>query len=131
MSQQETLFDGDLEQAFSEHPASVARRKRLDEAQEARDRALYLVERHADPDWLADALEAVYRTAERLPYFHVDEVWETGLQGTVEDRAMGPVMRRAARMGWISKTDRVAASSRSHGSGKPIWRSHLFMGELS
>lgn len=102
----------------------------LDDALEARDRALHLVSDHADPEWLAEALEAVYRTAERLPYFHVDSVWlDAGLTTTVENRAMGAVMRRAARLGWISKTDRVAASARSHGSGKPIWFSHLFVGE--
>jgi len=102
----------------------------LDDALKARDRALHLVEAHVDEEWLNEALEAVYRTAERLPYLISDDVWHSNLSGTTELRALGPVMRRAARLGWISKTDRLAPSARSHGSGKPIWRSHLFMGEL-
>lgn len=48
-----------------------------------------------------------------------------GLTGTREDRALGPVFQRAARKGWIVKTDRVRPSVRSHLSGKPVWRSLL------
>jgi hypothetical protein len=102
----------------------------LDDAFSERDRALEAVEEHADAEWLAEALTAVYRTAERLPNFIPDDVWITGLEATREDRALGPVLLRASRMGWIAKDPegRTRPSKRSHGSGKPVWISHLWMG---
>lgn len=99
------------------------------DAEELRDTALKAVEAHADPEWKNEALEAIYRTAERLPFFISDDVWESNLEGTIEDRALGPIIRKAAQLGWIAKTDRVAPSKRSHASGKPIWKSLLWVGE--
>lgn len=100
------------------------------EVRMAREAAIRAVEAAGDPEWASVALDAVYRTAERLPYFHVDAVWQdAAMTGTVDDRAMGGVMRKAARLGWISKTDRVRSSLRSHGSGKPVWRSLVYSGE--
>jgi hypothetical protein len=96
----------------------------------ARDRALEQVEQNADQAWKADALEAIRLTAERLPEFISDDVWETPIRHRTEhlapareDRALGPVMLAAARRGWIRKTDRVRPSVRSHLSGKPVWTS--------
>ena len=113
-----------LDEAFAAHPASVAKARR------ERDRALRLVEEHADPDWKDEALEAVRRTAQRMPHFHVDSVWEAGLSGTVENRALGAVLQRAARLGWIERTNEVRPSVRSHLSPKPLWRSLIYQGEL-
>jgi hypothetical protein len=53
-------------------------------------------------------------------------VWETGLDCTREDRALGPIMQKAARLGWCIKTDRVRPSRRSRMSGKPVWKSLLY-----
>lgn len=100
----------------------------LDGAREERDKALERVEKHADPHWKTYALAAVERTAVRLETFISDDVWESGLEPTREDRALGPVLLRAARFGWIEKTDRVRPSRRSHGSGKPVWRSRIWRG---
>ena len=99
----------------------------MHDALAARDTALQRVEEHADERWKQDALAAVRRTAEALPDFISDRVWDVGgLESTREDRALGPVFLRAARLGWIEKTDRVRPSVRSHGSGKTVWRSRLF-----
>lgn len=99
----------------------------LTDAFAARDRALRKVDEHADEAWKQQALEAVRRTAKQLPDFISDRVWDVGgLESTREDRALGPVFLRAARLGWIEKTDRVRPSVRSHGSGKTVWRSRLF-----
>ena len=88
--------------------------------------ALQLVDEHADPRWKEDALEAIRQTAETMPAFISDDVWERGLRQTREDRALGPVFMRAKRLGWIEKTDYVRPSVRSHLSGKPVWRSLLY-----
>jgi hypothetical protein len=98
----------------------------FDAALKARLEALAAVDDHAEPEWKDEALEAVYRTAVRLPEFISDDVWDSGLPRTREDRALGPVFMRAARLGWMRKTDRVRPSVRSHLSGKPVWRSLIY-----
>lgn len=91
------------------------------------EQAIQQVEENADPDWKTLALEAVRVTCEQRAEFHVDDVWDVGqLPHTREDRALGPVMRQAARLGYCAKTDRVRPSVRSHLSGKPVWRSLLY-----
>lgn len=99
----------------------------MHEAIAARDRALDQVDEAADARWKEHALECVRRTCEQLPDFISDDIWTTGgLDSTREDRALGPIMLQAARLGWAVKTDRVRPSARSHGSGKPVWRSRLY-----
>lgn len=98
----------------------------FDVARNERDVAIERVDAAADEQWREDALAAVWRTACMRDEFISDDVWAVGiLERTREDRALGPVMRRAARMGWCVKTDRVRPSVRSHLSGKPVWRSLL------
>ena len=88
--------------------------------------ALNQVEENAVDSWKTDALAAVKQTCLRLETFISDDVWETGsLESTREDRALGPVLLQARRLGWCEKTDRVRPSKRSHLSGKPVWRSLL------
>jgi hypothetical protein len=102
----------------------------LFDAAAARDTAIARVDEHADHDWKTQALAAVRRTAEQLPEFIVDEVWATGrLESTREDRALGPIMRAAAREGWMVRTDRTRPSVRSHLSPKPVWRSLIHQGQ--
>lgn len=92
----------------------------------ARDAALERVEEATDEEWRMMALAAVKRTCLTLDEFIVDDVWRIAdLPRTREDRALGPVMRAAARSQWCSKTDRMRPSIRSHLSGKPVWRSLL------
>jgi hypothetical protein len=94
------------------------------QARVARGAALEKVEENADERWREDALEAVRRTCVASATFISDDVWSVGeLDGTREDRALGPVMLRAARLGWCRKTDRTRPSVRSHLSGKPVWES--------
>lgn len=97
------------------------------QAAEQRQAALVRVEEHADDGWLSQALEAVRQCAQRYPEFISDVVWEyTDLPHTREDRALGSVFLKAARQGWIKKTDRVRPSVRSNLSPKPVWRSLIY-----
>lgn len=99
----------------------------LQDALAARDEALKRVEQAANEQWKNDALAAVRQTCEQRPDFISDDVWNVGgLDSTREDRALGPVFLKAARAGWCVKTDRTRPSVRSHGSGKPVWRSLLY-----
>jgi hypothetical protein len=96
------------------------------EAASARDEALRQVDEHADARWKADALAAVEGLCRARKDWISDDVWETGLESTREDRALGPILRTAARNGWCRKTDRVRPSKRSHLSGKPVWESLIY-----
>ena len=99
----------------------------LTDAFAARDRALRKVDEHADVAWKERALAAVRRTCELREDWISDDVWSVGgLESTREDRALGPIIRRAAGLGWCRKTDRVRPSVRSRGSGKPVWTSLVF-----
>lgn len=96
----------------------------FEQAAAARDAALAQVDEHADPDWKTLALEAVRQTALARAEFISDDVWALNqLEPPHEARALGPVFRRAATLGYCQKTDRVRPSVRSHLSGKPVWRS--------
>jgi hypothetical protein len=96
-------------------------------ARAARDIALERVEAAADPDWQAQAIAAVRVTAELMIEFISDDVWAmTKLSAPREARALGAVFRHAMKAGWITKTDRVKPSVRSHLSGKPVWRSLIY-----
>ena len=104
----------------------------IDDALAARAEALAAVDAHADPLWKDQALAAVRRVCELRQDFHVDDSWTlTDLPSTREDRALGPIMLKAARLGYCRKTDRVRPSARSHGSGKPVWTSLIFAGSAT
>ena len=90
--------------------------------------AIRAVSEAADPAWCIAALEAVRLTCVRRPEFISDDVWDSGLDSTREDRALGPIMQAAARAGYCRRTDRTRPSRRSHGSGKPVWVSLIWEG---
>lgn len=113
-----------------EGQASIFDQPTVAGASAARDSALAHVEEAADELWKERAYTAVLSTARRLPEFISDDVWDTGgLDSTREDRALGPILQRAAREGVAVKTDRVRPSVRSHMSGKPVWRSLIYEGQ--
>lgn len=82
---------------------------------------------HADADWKAQALDAVWRVARGNETFIVDALWEV-LDKPAEGRALGPVMLTAARKGWIRKTDRVRNTSqvKSHAAPVSVWQSLIY-----
>jgi hypothetical protein len=124
-AQMPTLFD---EPAPEPAPNPWAQ---IEAGRKARDAALEAVEEHAEPDWKELALEAVRATAMTRAEFVAEEVWAVGnLPQTRENRAMGPVMLKAARSGWITKTDRVrpSPSAKQHLGPAIVWRSNIFEG---
>lgn len=90
------------------------------------EQVLVKVEENASELWKKAALEAVRQTCLKCETFHSDRIWEVGnLPSTREDRALGPILMKAARLGWCKKTGEMIPSKRSHGSSKPQWRSRL------
>jgi hypothetical protein len=96
----------------------------------ARDEAIERVEKHAAERWKVAALGAVRSVAARRPLFASDEVWRQipdDAGKPHEPRAMGAVMRRAVREGWIEPTDDFKPTARvaAHRRPQRIWRSNL------
>lgn len=107
----------------------------LGAGQRAADRAIDQVEAHADERWLDRALEAVRFVAERRVTFTTDPVWfwlgKWGVPHPHEPRAMGAVMRRAQKEGWISPTQEFVPTTRvkSHKSPTRVWASLIHEGD--
>jgi hypothetical protein len=95
-------------------------------AEKARDEAIARVGRSLTKDELVDALVAVGHTAKRMSEFTTDDV-PFELPADVEPRAIGYVMTRAAREGFIERTDRTVKSTQvqCHARDKRVWRSLL------
>jgi uracil-DNA glycosylase len=112
----------------------VRRRQQVDEldAVRRRDEALAMVADAADPSWASaawDALMEYLRTHER---FFVDDFWlETELERPRESRALGPIVLRAARQGFIVKSGEFRKSAASNMTEKPVWNSKLYRVEES
>jgi hypothetical protein len=91
-----------------------------------RDDAIEQVGRRRE---VSPLLDAVKRTAERRGEFTGDDVWTSmGDQVVVEPRALGPVMRRAQRLGWATPTDRYVLTERPEAHRRPVrvWRSMIW-----
>tara|TARA_Y100000310_G_C20404223_1_gene678854 strand:- start:170 stop:493 length:324 start_codon:yes stop_codon:yes gene_type:complete len=101
----------------------------LDRAIAARDQALGIVDANADAEWKEAALNTVYEVAAIKRRFTADDVWEQipAHFYTHEPRALGPVMMRAMRNGWIVATDTYVRCQRVSRHTAPIrvWESRL------
>jgi hypothetical protein len=90
-----------------------------------RDEALDKVQSHANPEWMAEALDAVERLAGIHEEFTTDAVWAVVKSKTSEPRAMGAVMRTATKRGFIAPTDLHRPSQRKASHRRPVrvWKS--------
>ncbi|CAB4124033.1 hypothetical protein UFOVP45_108 [uncultured Caudovirales phage] len=79
----------------------------------------------ANPEWLAEALDAVERLAGIHAEFTTDAVWAVLKTSTPEKRAMGAVMRTATHRGIIAPTESFTPSLRiaSHRRPLRVWKS--------
>lgn len=99
---------------------------------EARDEALERVEQNASKVWTALALATVLDIANNKAEFTTDDVWEAlnqlGAEDPHESRAIGAVMRNAAKDGLIRPTDRYLPSQRVACHRRPVrvWHSCTF-----
>ena len=77
--------------------------------------------------WTGEAERAVLRVASRRRSFTTDEVWATGMVPPPEPRALGNVLKRAAALGLIARTDRFVPTKRKsrHGAPVAVWRSQI------
>lgn len=98
----------------------------------ARDEALQRVDEHADQDWKREARDAVLHAAAHRAEFTSDYIWwllqQRGVMPPHEPRALGAIMRAAAREGLIQRSDRVVESVRVANHRRPVavWRSLVY-----
>ena len=93
----------------------------------ARDEAIDRVERNAFADWSEAAYLACCLVAEDQPFFTTDDVWQKmsivfPQFKTHEPRAMGAIMRRAAKDGIAKPTDEYVRSDRPECHRRPTMR---------
>ena len=87
--------------------------------------------------WNDETTELLRRYLEQHEYLFADHLWEVGLQHpTNSSRALGPIILKAARNGWIETVKGVdipgfttitSVMSPSNGQKKPIWKSLLYV----
>ena len=102
----------------------------IERGEQARDTAVASVEDNANEGWKNAALRAICITASRKEKFITSDVWPNvdPEHKTHEARAMGPMMVRAKKNGWIEATDdfKLATMASRHRAPQRVWRSLLF-----
>jgi hypothetical protein len=112
-------------------PPRKSKADRLAEAKAAKKEAMERVEANADRAWYHLMLELVRQICVDRPRFTTDEAFERydAIEGdkpaTHETKAMGPVMLRAAKLGYCRKTNTTENSNRKSCHNRPlaIWES--------
>jgi hypothetical protein len=98
-------------------------------AQEGMDKA----DAAATEEWKEKALDTIYNLAESNPLVWSDMIWEAGVsKAAVHDtRALGAVFMRAAKKGYITKTDEFIKSEQEgcHGMDVRVWASNIYRTE--
>lgn len=102
------------------------------ESVKARDEAITQVEANAEPAWKTACWTMIHNLACDRAELTTDQIWEALHLAEVEmpheNRAIGALMIRAAKEGWIVATDRYVNSERVACHRRPIriWKSLIF-----
>jgi hypothetical protein len=83
----------------------------------------------ANSEWKTQALQCVEKLARVHKEFVSYDVFLATKQvssSTHDLRAIGGLIREAARRGWIAQSGRYAKNKNRHGSPCPIWKSLLY-----
>ena len=88
------------------------------------------VEQAANEEWKAEALKTLYQVAAENEFLTVDDVSRAIPEEvqTHDARALGPIMMRGKKEGWLEHSDRFTPSVRStrHATHTIIWRSLIW-----
>lgn len=93
----------------------------ITDARKSRDAAIDQVDVNADDGWKRYALGFIAELSGQLEEFTTDDLWDAGLIKPREPRALGPVMRRAAKRGLISATGEYRKSRYRNCAPLPVW----------
>jgi hypothetical protein len=95
-----------------------------------KERAMARVSEGKDA-WMAAAKWTVIVVASENREFTTDALWKAGLEEAPgSNRALGPVMKAAAKAGVIADTGRYVPTTKAQSHAQPIrvWRSLIFEG---
>jgi hypothetical protein len=95
----------------------------ISEATAQRDAAIAQVDANADDEWKRYALGFIAEMSADMDEFTTDDLWDAGLIKPREPRALGPVMRRAAKRGLIATTGEFRKSRYRNCAPLPVWAS--------
>lgn len=101
-------------------------------SREAKRSSMRQVDDNANAAWKAAAYDAVERAAKERPYLTTDDVVLriSDNVNTHEWRALGPIMRKAAKLKWIEKAtgvDALFCQRRSrHSAPLQVWKSLIY-----
>lgn len=113
--------------ALFDDAGQVTKAARLTAAQWRKTEGMDRAERHADEAWKVEAARVLEQYLRDHEEFFVDDFWsETNLERPFESRALGPLIQKAARSGWMVKTGKYRPSVASNLTPKPVWRSTLW-----
>lgn len=106
---------------------ALCRRAGITAGEARRDEAIGRVEVHADAAWKRHVMKVIHGLATERSRFTTDDVWARldPDHGTHEPRAMGAMMRQAAKAGIITPTDAYEQSARPECHARPVrvWES--------
>jgi hypothetical protein len=93
----------------------------------ASEKASAIIQAGANLAWREDAITVIRALASTRKQITADDVW-AHLEHPPEPRALGHVMRRAAKLGIITPTRTYKPSKRQACHGRPVrvWRSELY-----
>lgn len=96
-----------------------------------RDEAMARVEAHAKEQWKGAAERAVHQVALTHLYRVETDMVVASIPPeytTHNMKALGPVMKKAVRMGWIEPTGEFGRTARPQGNGRPmrLYRSLIY-----
>lgn len=94
----------------------------FNDAAAARDAAMEAAEIGALEHWKIAAWDFLVQYLRTHREMCTDDLWDAGLPRTRENRALGPLVMRAARAGYIVKAD-YRPSLRRHLTPQVVWRS--------
>tara|TARA_B100000579_G_C22752570_1_gene814775 strand:- start:126 stop:500 length:375 start_codon:yes stop_codon:yes gene_type:complete len=100
-------------------------------AEAGKENGMHRVDENANEEFRRVALKTILTYARNKPYITANDIWESlDLIGitTHDNRALGPLFKKAARNKWIEKTNQTMRSVRStrHSGDVRVWRSLIF-----
>ena len=106
------------------------------EGEERKQSGMDRAQVNANDEWKVAALRIIRHYAQHCEYVSVNDLWagmETLGLSTHENRASGPIFVKAAKLGWIEKTNTTIKTTRvERNSGDVrLWRSLLFSSNIA
>jgi hypothetical protein len=125
------LSDDQQEDLFGDFKPNKQRKYDREQSDEARDASMEQVDEHADERWKDAAYETVIEVAQAKATFTADDV-QMNLDKkpvhTHELRALGPIMLKAVRAGYIVQDGTFTRSVQvqCHSMPRRVWRSLIY-----